>query len=81
MKYPSVTKFYRAPTVTSDGTEFSAGYVPGFTGVGGTRSDGDVSGSLKYALKPNTKYLWRFTNGSSAANTVFWSFAFEEVDE
>lgn len=71
--------FFRAPTVATDGLEFSLGYIPGSTGIGGTRSGGNVSGSLKYALKPNTKYLWRFTNGSSSINTVFWSFSLEEV--
>lgn len=73
----SVTK---APTVTATGTSFVCYYLPGATGVGGTRTGSDVSEDEEWVLKPNTKYLVRFTNGSTGANLVTFSLAGYELN-
>lgn len=66
----SETTLKTAPTVTSLGSLFSQSYIGGSTGVGQTKVGGSSSGSYKYVLKPNTQYILRFTNGSSATNVI-----------
>jgi len=66
------------------GTRFSYAYIPGATGVGGTKSGSYYGGSSdKFILKPGTKYIMRFDNGSSAAggNIITTSLLFNESSE
>ena len=58
------------PTVTNTGTLIAQGYIGGGTGVGGSRSGGERGDINEWVLKPNTQYLLRLTNGSSAANII-----------
>lgn len=60
------------------GTRFSGFYIPGATGTGGSRSGGTASGTSEFILKPNTKYVIRFDNGSSASNTIAWGLEWYE---
>lgn len=63
--------FLDAPTVTADGTKFAQVYIPGSSGVGGTRT-GNSAGTSdnEWVLKPNTTYMIRVTNGSSSSNDI-----------
>ena len=66
------------------GTRFSYAYIPGATGVGGTKSGSYYGGSSdKFILKPGTKYIMRFENGSSASggNIIQASLLFNELSE
>ena len=65
----------KSPTVTAEGNQFANTYIAGSTGIGGTRSGADASVQNEYVLKPNTKYLIKFANGSSGANLVTFSFS------
>ena len=72
----------RGVTVTEDGDLLSSFYLPGATGVGGSRV-GSLFGvaANEMVLRPSTVYTYKFTNDSSAANTIsanfFW---YEEVE-
>ena len=68
-----------APTVTADGTKFAQVYIPGATGLGGTRtgSSAGVSNS-EWVLKPNTTYMIRVTNSSSGSNDIQVNFQWYE---
>lgn len=71
-----------APTVTANGTKFAQVYIPGATGIGGTRTGASAgtSGS-EWVLKPNTQYAIKVTNGSSGANDIQINFQwYEESD-
>lgn len=60
-----------APTVTNNGTKFAQVYIPGSTGVGGTRYGESVGGTKnEWVLKQNTVYLIKFSNASTSANDV-----------
>ena len=64
------------------GTRFSYSYIPGATGVGGTKSGMYYGGSSDFfLLKPATKYVIRFDNGSSGDNVVSMSLLFCELSE
>ena len=66
------------------GTRFSYAYIPGATGVGGTKSGAYYGGSSdKFILKPGTKYIMRFDNGSSESggNIITTSLLFNELSE
>lgn len=79
LNYPSTAELRRGVTVTAAGTEFSSDYLPGSTGVGQTRSGAQASGMLKYIIKPNSKLVFVFTNGSSGSNIATWSLIWDEV--
>ena len=68
-----------APTVTADGTKFAQVYIPGATGIGGTRTgqSAGTSGS-EWVLKPNTVYMIKVTNGSSGSNDIQVNFQWYE---
>jgi len=70
-----------APTVTANGTKFTQVYIPGSTGVGGSRY-GDSAGvsNSEWVLKPNTQYAIKVTNGSSASNDIQVNFQWYEED-
>ena len=59
-----------APTVSSVGTFVTKSYIGGVAGNPQTRQGGTASGGNKMVLKPNTQYILRFTNGSTAANVL-----------
>lgn len=64
------------------GTRFSYSYMPGATGVGGTKSGTYYGGSSDcFILKPGTKYVIRFDNGSGGDNVVSMSLLFCELSE
>ena len=68
-------------TVTADGDLLTSFYLPGATGVGGSRT-GSLFGvtSNEMALRPSTVYTYKFTNGSSAANIISANFFWYEED-
>lgn len=59
-----------APTVSDAGTFVISSYIGGVAGNPQSRQGGTESSGNKMVLKPNTQYLLRFTNGSTAANTI-----------
>ena len=59
-----------APTVSNAGTLVSSSFIGGVAGNPQSRQGGTESSGNKMVLKPNTQYLLRFTNGSTAANTI-----------
>lgn len=59
-----------APTVSNAGTLVASSFISGVAGNPWSRQGGTASGGNKMVLKPNTQYLLRFTNGSTAANTI-----------
>ena len=64
------------------GTRFSYAYIPGATGVGGSKSGVYYGGGSDcFLLKPATKYVIRFDNGSSGDNVVQASLLFNELSE
>jgi len=65
-------------TVTNNGTQISELFIPGSTGVGGTRTGSDLSGTNEWVLKPDTLYTIVLTNGSSGNNTIFLEFQWYE---
>ena len=68
-----------APTVTADGTKFAQVYIPGATGLGGTRTGASAGVSnSEWVLKPNTVYMIRVTNGSSGSNDIQVNFQWYE---
>lgn len=68
-----------APTVTVDGTKFTQVYIPGATGVGGTRTGASAGVSnSEWVLKPNTTYMIRVKNGSSGSNDIQVNFQWYE---
>ena len=61
------------------GARFSYSYIPGATGVGGSKSGVYYGGGSDcFLLKPATKYVIRFDNGSSGDNIVTASLLFSE---
>ena len=71
-----------APTVTANGTKFTQVYIPGATGVGGSRTGASAGVSnSEWVLKPDTQYAIKVTNGSSGANDIQINFQwYEESD-
>ena len=68
-----------APTVTADGTKFAQVYIPGATGVGGSRTGASAGVSnSEWVLKPNTVYMIKVTNGSSGSNDIQINFQWYE---
>ena len=65
-------------TTTGDGDLINTTYIPGSTGVGGTASGGLLSAANEWVLLPDTQYLIKYTNGSSAANIIFTEFQWYE---
>ena len=59
-----------APTITTIGTLIAKSYIGGVSGNPQSRQGDMDSGGYKIMLKPNTQYVFRFTNGSTAANVV-----------
>jgi hypothetical protein len=57
-------------TVTSSGTLFNTSYIPGATGIGGSRSGGEIGAINEWILKHSTNYCGRLINGSTTDNTV-----------
>ena len=51
-------------------TDVVKSYIGGVSGNSQSRQGGTDSGGYKIMLKPNTQYVFRFTNGSTAANIV-----------
>lgn len=66
----SETTLKTAPTVSATGTLVAKSFIGGVAGNPQTRQGGSSSGGYKMVLKPNTQYVLRFTNGSTAANTL-----------
>jgi len=67
-----------APTVTTQGALIQQTYIPGSTGVGGTRSGGLSSLENEWVLVPGAQYLGIFANGSLDANKVAINFQWYE---
>lgn len=67
-------------TATATGTAIHTIYIGGATGVGGTRSGGEVDLGNEWILKPGNTYLITITNGSANANTIFVSLNWYEED-
>jgi hypothetical protein len=60
-----------SPTVTVEGTRIADVYLPGTVGAGQTRSgESGGGGDNQWILKPNTTYVYKFINGSTASNIV-----------
>ena len=59
----------------------SQAFLPGSTGVGQSRVGGNSGGGSDFILKPNTTYIYRILNGSTAANTAQVNYLLYEVDE
>lgn len=57
-------------TVTTNGTLINTAYIPGATGVGGTRTGSETGDDYGWILKPDTLYTLEFVNGSSTTNIV-----------
>lgn len=55
------------------GKRFSSFYIPG-----STRGGGNQPGTSEFVLKPNTKYVIRFDNASTASNTISWGLEWYE---
>lgn len=68
-------------TTTNPGLKFSIGYIPGATGVGGTRTGSSVSRVYEYPFSAYDKVLFKITNGSSGANTIYWEFTYYYEDK
>ena len=75
---PNTASWVKAPTVDTEGTVFAEAYLPGSTGIGGTRSGSSLGAGEEYILPPNSKFLMKFTNESSAANLISWSITWYE---
>ena len=67
-------------STTRPGLPFSDGYIPGATGVGGTRSGAEVQAQQEFTFDPNDKVIVEIINGSSAANTIGWKIKYYEED-
>ena len=68
-----------APTVTANGTKLAQVYIPGATGMGGTRTGASAGlSNSEWVLKPNTVYMFRVTNGSSGSNDIQINFEWYE---
>lgn len=52
------------------GTLVAKSYIGGVSGNPQNRQGGTYSGGYKIILKPNTRYTFRFTNGSTANNVL-----------
>ena len=59
-----------APTVTVQGDKIAFSYLPGSTGVGQSRSGGELGTGNEWILKKGTTYIILITNGSTAANLI-----------
>ena len=67
----SEVDFLLSPTVTVEGARIADVYLPGTVGAGQTRSgESGGGGDNQWILKPNTTYVYKFINGSTAANIV-----------
>lgn len=51
-------------------TDVAKSYIGGVSGNQQSRQGGTNSGGYKIMLKPNTQFVFRFTNGSTASNTI-----------
>lgn len=51
-------------------TDVVKSYIGGVSGNPQSRQGGTNSGGYKIMLKPNTQFVFRFTNGSTAANVI-----------
>ncbi len=68
------------PTITDEGNVISGSYLPGSAGVGQSRTGvSSGGGSVIWNLKPNTTYLLKFHNGSTAENLVHITETWIEV--
>ena len=67
----SDVKMFGGVTVTVPGLQVAQAWLPGSAGVGQIRS-GTVGGGgdTYWKLKPNTKYILQFINGSTTANEI-----------
>ena len=67
----SEVDFLLFPTVASEGERIASVYMPGAAGVGQSRSgESGGGGDNQWILKPNTTYLYKFTNNSTNVNLV-----------
>lgn len=66
-----------APTVTGDGTELAARFVPG--GTGGLTPGESVRTGTEIILAPNTNYLFRVTNRAGTAQQFGLKLEWYEV--
>ena len=72
-------EFFEGATVTANGTKFAQVYIPGATGMGGTRTGASAGlSNSEWVLKPNTVYMIRVTNGSSGSNDIQINFEWYE---
>ena len=67
-------------STTRPGLPFSDGYIPGATGVGGTRSGAETHAEQEFIFDANDKVIIEIVNGSSAANIVSWKIKYYEED-
>ena len=75
----SVVTLLDAPTVTANGIKFAQVYIPGATGIGGTRTGANAGVSnSEWVLKPDTQYAIKVTNGSSGSNDIQINFQWYE---
>ena len=76
----SATEVLEAPTVTADGLQIAQGYIGGGTGQGQSRIGTDLLQANEWVLSPDTVYLVRITNGSSADNIIQCNLMWYEED-
>lgn len=67
-------------STTRPGLPFSDSYIPGATGVGGTRAGAEVQPIYEYEFDANDKVILEIVNGSSATNIVSWKIKYSEED-
>lgn len=74
----SILTVKHGASITSDGTQIG-GNILYKSGTPASRSVGQKQDGVEWVLKPNTTYLFRFTNGATtASNMVFRPFWYEE---
>lgn len=69
----------KSPTGTTEGTRILGDYLPGSVGVGQSRSGDASTEQNELIVPPNTTLLVKFSNGSSGANLVTFSYNLYEV--
>lgn len=79
LKTASGLGLYSAPTIGADGTQIDGDFLPGSTGVGGTREGSELSERSELVLDKSTKYILRYTNESSSASILNVRFNWYEV--
>lgn len=78
IKSNSLLSLYSGPVTTFLGTLISESYLPGSTGVGGSRSGGEISSGNKWILPSNSKYLIQYANESTATCYLWVGFNWRE---